>query len=95
LAGEPKELRRTVALETWGNVYAVKALDEMSNAYRETLVGLVGYSARYKSSLKTFHRVFYSKLRSRYPWLPTRVVKGCMKDAPRISKSFRRSKTRQ
>jgi len=95
LAGELKELRRVIALELWGNRYAVKALEEISRAYREMLVELVDYAVRYKASQGTLHRVFYNKYRSRYPWLPTRVVKGCMRDALRISKSFRRSKTRQ
>jgi len=95
LAREPKELKRTVALEVWGNRYAVKALEEISRAYREMLVELVDYAVRYKASLKTLHRMFYNKYRSRYPWLPTRVVKGCMRDALWISKSFRRSKARQ
>jgi len=95
LAKELKELRRTIALELWGNRYAVKALEEISRAYREMLVELVGYAVRYKASLKTLHRMFYNKYRSRYPWLPTRVVKGCMRDALRIAKSFRRIKTRQ
>jgi len=52
LAGELKELRRTVALETWGNRYAVKALEEISRAYREMLVELVDYALRYRASLK-------------------------------------------
>jgi len=95
LARELKELRRTVALEVWGNRYAVKALEEISRAYREMLVELVDYAVRYKASLKTLHRMFYSRYRSRYPWLPTRVVKGCMRDALRIARSFRRSKARQ
>jgi len=95
LAGEPKELRRTVALEVWGNRYAVKALEEISRAYREMLVELVGYAVRYKASLKTLHRVFYNKYRSRYPWLPTRVIKGCIRDALWIARSFRRIKTKQ
>jgi len=59
------------------------------------LVELVGYAVRYKASLKTLHRLFYNKYRSKYPWLPTRVVKGCMRDALRIARSFRRSKARQ
>jgi len=95
LAGELKELRRAVALEAWGNRYAVKALEEISKAYREMLVELVDYAVRYKASLKTLHRTFYSRYRSRYPWLPTRVVKGCMRDALWIARSFRRSKARQ
>jgi len=95
LARELKELRRVIALEVWGNRYAVKALEEISRAYREMLVELVDYAARYKASLKTLHRMFYNKYRSKYPWLPTRVVKGCMRDALRIAKSFRRSRARQ
>jgi len=59
------------------------------------LVELVGYAVRYKASLKTLHRMFYNKYRSRYPWLPTRVVKGRMRDALWIARSFRRIKTRQ
>jgi len=95
LAGELKELRRTVALEVWGNKYAVEALEEISRAYGEMLVELVDYAVRYKASQGTLHRLFYNKYRSRYPWLPTRVVKGCMRDALRIARSFRRIKTRQ
>jgi len=95
LAGELKELRRTVALEVWGNRYAVKALEEILEAYREMLVELVDYALRHKASMKTLHRMFYNKYRSRYPWLPTRVVKGCMRGALWIAKSFRRSRARQ
>jgi len=95
LAGELKELRRAVALEVWGNSYAVKALEEISRAYREMLVELLGYAVRYKASQGTLHRMFYSRYRSRYPWLPTRVIKGCMRDALWIAKSFRRSRARQ
>jgi len=40
-AKELKKLRRTVALEVWGNRYTVKALREISRAYREMLVELV------------------------------------------------------
>jgi len=61
LAGELKELRRTVALELWGNRYAVRAFEEMSRAYRDMLVELVDYAVRYRASLKTLHRVFYNK----------------------------------
>jgi len=95
LAGELKELRRAVALELWGNRYAVRALEEILRAYREMLVELVDYAVRYKASLETLYRLFYGKLRSRYPWLPTSVVKGCMRDALRIARSFRRIKTKQ
>jgi len=95
LARELKELRRTIALELWGNRYAVRALEEILRAYREMLVELVDYAVRYRASLKTLHRLFYNKYRSRYPWLPTRVVKGCMRDALWIARSFRRSRARQ
>jgi len=95
LAGELKELRRTVALELWGNRYAVRALEEISRAYREMLVELIDYALRHRASLKTLHRLFYGKLRSKYPWLPTRVVKGCIRDALWIARSFRRSRARQ
>jgi len=61
LARELKELRRTVALEVWGNRYAVRAFEEMSRAYRDMLVELVDYAVRYRASLKTLHRVFYNK----------------------------------
>jgi len=82
LTREPKELRRAVALEVWGNRYAVRALEEISRAYREMLVEMVSYAVRYRASLKTLHRMFYNKYRSRYPWLPTRVVKGCLQERP-------------
>jgi len=95
LAREPKELRRAVALEVWGNRYAVRALEEISRAYREMLIELVDYAVRYKASQGTLHRLFYNKYRSKYPWPPTRVVKGCIRDALRIAGSFRRIKTRQ
>jgi len=95
LAGELKELRRAVALELWGNRYAVKALEEISRAYREMLVELVDYAVRYKASQGTLHRLFYNKYRSKYSWLPTRAVKGCIRDALWIAKSFRRSRARQ
>jgi len=50
-----KELRRVIALEVWGNRYAVKALDEISRAYREMLVELIGYAVRYKASMKNLY----------------------------------------
>jgi len=50
LAREPKELRRAIALEAWGNRHAVKALEEISS--REMLVELVDYALRYRASMK-------------------------------------------
>ena len=38
------------------------------------------------------HEVFYEKFRERFPWLPTRVVKGAYRDAARRAKSFRERK---
>jgi len=73
----------------------VKTLGEMSKAYREMLVELVDYAVRYKASLKTLYNMFYRMSRYRYPRLPTRVVKGCIRDTLWIAKSFRRSKARQ
>jgi len=35
-----------IALEVWGSRYAVKALGEISRAYREMLVELVDYAVR-------------------------------------------------
>jgi len=52
LAGELKELRRAIALEVWGNRYAVEVLEEISRAYREMLVELIDYAVRYRASLK-------------------------------------------
>jgi len=36
--------------------------------------------------------LFYHRFREKYPWLPTRVIKGCYRDAVRRAKSFRELK---
>jgi hypothetical protein len=39
-----------------------------------------------------FHRIFYERFREKYPWLPTRIVKGAYRDAVMRTKSFRKLK---
>jgi len=84
-----KTLTKTVALECYANKYVRKALREIESAYREMLVEMVEYAVKYKASQETLHKVFYEKFRERYPWLPTRVIKGAYRDAVRRAKSFR------
>jgi IS605 OrfB family transposase len=84
-----KTLTRTVVLECYVNRYARRALREIEGAYREMLVEMVEYAVKYKASQETLHNVFYEKFRERYPWLPTRVIKGAYRDAVRRAKSFR------
>jgi IS605 OrfB family transposase len=87
-----KTLTRTVVLECYANRYARGALGEIEGAYREMLVEMVEYAVKYKASQETLHSVFYEKFRERYPWLPTRVIKGAYRDAARRAKSFRERK---
>ena len=87
-----KTLTRTVVLECYANRFVRKALREIENAYREMLVEMVEYAVKYKASQETLHNVFYEKFRERYPWLPTRVIKGAYRDAARRAKSFRERK---
>jgi putative transposase len=84
-----KTLTRTVVLECYANRYARRVLREIESAYREMLVEMVEYAVKYKASQNTLHRVFYNRFRERYPWLPTRVIKGAYRDAVRRAKSFR------
>jgi IS605 OrfB family transposase len=58
------------------------------------LVEMVEYAVKYRASQETLHKVFYEKFRERYPWLPTRVIKGAYRDATRRAKSFRERKKR-
>jgi len=67
----------------------LKALREIESVYREMLVEMVEYAVKYKASQETLHSVFYDKFRERYPWLPTRVIKGAYRDAARRANSFR------
>ena len=84
-----KTLRRTVILEGWTNRYGRQALREITKAYKEMLQEMVEYAVEHKASQSTLHKVFYHKFREKYPWLPTRVIKGCYRDAVRRAKSFR------
>ena len=84
-----RTLTRTVVLECYANRYARRALREIESAYREMLVEMVEYAAKHKASQETLHRIFYEKFRERYPWLPTRVIKGAYRDVARRAKSFR------
>ena len=86
---QSKTLTRTVVLECRTNRYARRSLREIEDAYREMLVEMVEYAVKYKPSQETLHKVFYEKFRERYPWLPTRVIKGAYRDAVRRAKSFR------
>jgi IS605 OrfB family transposase len=92
LEKQSKTLTRTVVLECYANKYARKTLREIESAYREMLVEMVEYAVKYKASQETLHGVFYKKFRERYPWLPTRVIKGAYRDATRRAKSFREAK---
>jgi IS605 OrfB family transposase len=87
-----KTITRTVVLECYTNRFARRALREIEEAYREMLVEMVEYAVKYKASQETLHKVFYEKFRERYPWLPTRVIKGAYRDAVRRAKSFRERK---
>jgi IS605 OrfB family transposase len=87
-----KTLTKTVVLECYANKYARRALREIEGGYREMLVEMVNYAVKYKASQETLHKVFYEKFRERYPWLPTRVIKGAYRDATRRAKSFRERK---
>lgn len=89
-----KTLTRTVAVECYANRYAGRVLREIESAYREMLKEMVEYAVKHKASQSTLHKVFYSKFRERYPWLPTRVIKGAYRDAVRRAKSFRELKKR-
>jgi len=89
-----KTLTRTVAVECYANRYARRALREIETAYKDMLKEIVEYAVEHKASQSTLHRVFYSRFRERYPWLPTRVVKGAYRDAVRRAKSFRELKKR-
>ncbi len=72
-----KTLKRTVVLEAWTNRIGRQALREITDAYRSMLQEMVNYAVEHKASQSTLHTVFYRKFREKYPWLPTRVIKGC------------------
>jgi IS605 OrfB family transposase len=94
LRNSSKEVRRTVVVECYANKSARKALREIENAYREMLKEMVEYALKHGASQSTLHEVFYERFRLRFPWLPTRVIKGAYRDAVRRAKSFRGLKKR-
>jgi putative transposase len=72
-----KTLKRTIILEGWTNGIGREALREIKEAYREMLSEMLCYALKYRASQSTLHRIFYNRFREEYPWLPTRIVKGC------------------
>ncbi|WP_054843925.1 hypothetical protein [Vulcanisaeta souniana] len=85
-----KTLKRTVVLEGWTNRTGRQALGEITEAYRSMLQEMLDYAVENGASQSTLHRVFYHRFREQYPWLPTRVIKSCYRDAVRRARSFRR-----
>ncbi|MEM2671745.1 MAG: IS200/IS605 family accessory protein TnpB-related protein [Sulfolobales archaeon] len=85
-----KTLRRTVVLEGWTNRFGREALREINEAYRTMLQEMLDYALKHSASQETLHRIFYNRFREKYPWLPTRVIKGCYRDASRRTKSFKK-----
>jgi len=89
LSEQLKTLERTIVLEAWTNRIGRRVLREIEDAYRRMLQVMVGYAVEHKASQSTLHTVFYNEFRREYPWLPTRIIKGCYRDAARRAKSFR------
>ncbi len=89
---QSKTLKRTVVLVAWINRYGRQALREIIEAYKSMLQEMVNYALEHRASQFTLHKVFYHKFREEYSWLPTRVIKGCYRDAVRRAKSFREMK---
>jgi hypothetical protein len=87
-----KTLKRTVILEGWTNSIGREALREIEDAYREMLSEMVEYALEHRASQSTLHRIFYNRFREEYPWLPTRIIKGCYRDAIRRARSFKKLK---
>jgi putative transposase len=50
------------------------------------------YALEHRASQSTLHRIFYNRFREEYPWLPTRIIKGCYRDAIRRARSFKKLK---
>jgi putative transposase len=87
-----KTLKRTVILEGWTSSIGKQALREIEDAYREMLGEMLCYALEYRASQSTLHRIFYNRFREEYPWLPTRNIKGCYRDAIRRARSFKKLK---
>jgi IS605 OrfB family transposase len=94
LRSSSKEVKRTVVVRCYANRRARRALKEIEGAYKEMLREMVEYALEHGASQSTLHEVFYERFRRRFPWLPTRVVKGAYRDAVRRAKSFRELKKR-
>jgi len=84
-----KTLERTIILEAWTNGIGRQVLREIEDVYRRMLQEMVEYAIEHKASQATLHKIFYHRFRREYPWLPTRIIKGCYRDAARRAKSFR------
>jgi putative transposase len=56
------------------------------------LVEMTDYALEHGASQPTLHRIFYNRFRDRYPWLPTRVIKGAYRDAVRRARSFKKKR---
>lgn len=89
---QSKTLKKTVVLEGWVNRFGGQALREIIEAYKSILQEMLDYAVENRASQSTLHKVFYRKFREKYPWLPTRIIKGCYRDAVRRAKSFRELK---
>jgi hypothetical protein len=87
-----KTLKRTIILEGWTNSIGRQALREIEEAYREMLGEMLCYTLDYRASQPTLHRIFYNRFREEYPRLPTRIIKGCYRDAIRRARSFKKLK---
>jgi IS605 OrfB family transposase len=87
-----KTLKRTIILEGWTNSIGREALREIEEAYREMLSEMLCYALEHRASQSTLHRIFYNRFREEYPWLPTRIIKGCYRDAIRRVRSFKKKK---
>jgi len=53
---------------------------------------MIDYALEHGASQSALHRIFYNRFRDKYPWLPTRVIKGAYRDAVRRAKSFKKKK---
>jgi IS605 OrfB family transposase len=84
-----KTLTRTVPLDCYANRYGRRVFREIESAYREMLEEMVGYAVKHRASQSTLHRIFYPRFREKFPWIPTRIIKGAYRDAVRRARSFR------
>lgn len=87
-----KRIEKTVVAVAYANSFTRSVLREIEDAYKRMLQEMVEYAVEHSASQNTLHKVFYHRFRSEYPWLPTRIIKGCYRDATRRAKSFRRVK---